>query len=64
MNICLFGATGRVGSIILENALSNQHSVRVLVRDRNKLNYIPEELFVMEGNVLNETDIAESLSGS
>jgi putative NADH-flavin reductase len=64
VNICLFGATGRVGSIILENALSNQHSVRVLVRDRNKLNYIPEELFVMEGNVLNETDIAESLRGS
>ncbi|WHY68264.1 NAD(P)H-binding protein [Neobacillus sp. SuZ13] len=64
MNITLFGATGRVGSVILENALSNQHSVRVLVRDSSKLNIKRDGLLVKEGNVLNETDIASSLTGS
>ncbi|MEH7081384.1 NAD(P)H-binding protein [Neobacillus drentensis] len=64
MNICLFGATGRVGSIILENALANQHSVQALVRDSSKLNIKREGLLVKEGNVLNETDIASILSGS
>jgi len=64
VNICLFGATGRVGTIILENALSTQHSVQVLVRDKRNLNHIGDDLLVMEGNVLNETDIANSLTGT
>lgn len=64
MNICLFGATGRVGTIILEKALTNQHSVQALVRDKRKLNNIADGLCVMSGNVLYEADIAQVLSGS
>ncbi|MEH7503213.1 NAD(P)H-binding protein [Neobacillus drentensis] len=64
MNICLFGATGRVGTIILEKALTNQHSVQALVRDKRKLNNIADRLCVMSGNVLNKADIAQVLSGS
>ncbi|WP_026566023.1 NAD(P)-dependent oxidoreductase [Bacillus sp. UNC41MFS5] len=64
MNITIFGATGRVGSVILENVLSNHHSVRALVRDSSKLNIKRDGLLVKEGNVLNETDIASSLTGS
>jgi uncharacterized protein len=64
VNICLFGATGRVGSIILENAMSQQHSVTALVRDMKKLNSYGAGLEVKTGNVLNETDIANSLTGS
>jgi putative NADH-flavin reductase len=64
VNICLFGATGRVGSIILENAMSQQHSVTALVRDMKKLNSNGAGLEVKTGNVLNETDIANSLTGS
>ncbi|MEH7072457.1 NAD(P)-dependent oxidoreductase [Neobacillus drentensis] len=64
MNICLFGATGRVGTIILENALSKQHTVQVLVRDSQKLNIQSAGLLVNEGNVLNEKDIARTLTGA
>ena len=64
MNICLFGATGRVGTIILEKALSNQHSVQVLVRDRGKLNIKADGLRVKEGNVVIEKDIVSNLTGS
>jgi uncharacterized protein len=64
VNICLFGATGRVGSIILENALANQHSVRALVRDSYKLNGEKPKLTVIEGNVINEADIIKAIDGS
>jgi putative NADH-flavin reductase len=64
VNICLFGATGRVGSIILENALANQHSVRALVRDSNNLNEITPSLTIIEGNVINESEIRNAIKGS
>jgi uncharacterized protein len=64
VNICLFGATGRVGTIILENALSQEHNVRVLVRDSRKLKLSGDGLLVKEGNVLNENDISNCISGS
>ena len=64
MNICILGATGRVGSVILEKALSQHHFVHVLVRDRNKLTIDHPNLQVIEGNVLNERDLAEALMGT
>ncbi|MEH7333642.1 NAD(P)H-binding protein [Neobacillus drentensis] len=64
MNICLFGATGRVGSVILENALSNQISIQALVRDLEKLNTDSSLLKVRTGNVLNEEDIAQTMKGT
>lgn len=64
MNICLLGATGRVGSVILEKALFQHHIVHVLVRDRNKLTIDHPNLQVIKGNVLNERDLAEALMGT
>lgn len=64
MNICLFGATGRVGRVILENILTNYHSVQVLVRDVKKLDMQAQHLTVNAGNVLNETDVAKNLYGT
>lgn len=64
VNICLLGATGRVGSVILENALENKLSVKVLVRDRSKLQVSSDGLTVREGNVLNEKDLALTMMGS
>jgi uncharacterized protein len=64
VNICLFGATGRVGKVILENALTNQHAVQALVRDPVKLNQQADGLKITVGNVLNDRDIANSLKGS
>jgi uncharacterized protein len=64
VNICLFGATGRVGTIILENALSQQHNVTALVRDVKRLNRNDAGLMIKTGNVLNETDLATCLTGS
>ncbi|MFJ7728009.1 NAD(P)-dependent oxidoreductase [Neobacillus sp. NPDC097160] len=63
MNICLLGATGRVGSVILENALSHHLSVHAVVRDSEKFNKVAAGLTVTEGNVLNEEVIAQALYG-
>ncbi|HEY2420357.1 MAG TPA: NAD(P)H-binding protein [Neobacillus sp.] len=64
MKIGLFGATGRVGSIILENALINHHTVQALVRDASKLKDIQPGLSVIEGTVSNELDIINTIRGS
>ncbi|OIK12393.1 hypothetical protein BIV60_16490 [Bacillus sp. MUM 116] len=64
MNICLLGATGRVGSIILENALSDEHYVKALVRDQHKLSVADTRLSIIEGNALDEIKIAEAMEGA
>jgi uncharacterized protein len=64
VNISLLGATGRVGSIILENALSNNHFVQILVRDKSKVSITHPNLKIVEGNVLNEKDLSEAINGS
>jgi putative NADH-flavin reductase len=65
MNICLLGATGRVGSVILEKALSrDDHFVHILVRDRNKVTITHPQLQIVEGNALTEEDIAQTMIGT
>jgi uncharacterized protein len=64
VNICLLGASGRVGSIILENILNHHHQVRALVRVSKKLNKLSTDLTIIEGNVLNEVDVASCMNGS
>lgn len=64
MKICLLGATGRVGSVILQNALSEGHSINVLTRDPYKLSHLASKITLTKGNVLNESDIREAMSGT
>jgi putative NADH-flavin reductase len=64
VNICLFGATGRVGSVILENILANHHSVKALVRDSSKLNRSEPGVTIINGNILNESNLAAAMTGT
>ncbi|HJV16355.1 MAG TPA: NAD(P)H-binding protein [Bacillales bacterium] len=64
MNICLLGATGRVGSVILENALRDNHSIQALVRDPKKLLIKSQNLHIIKGNALNRQNISEAICGS
>ncbi|WP_310176304.1 NAD(P)H-binding protein [Neobacillus niacini] len=65
MNICLLGATGRVGSIILDNALSEKHDVKALVRDPNKISLKSDShLSIIEGNALDEIKILMAMKGA
>ncbi|WML38627.1 NAD(P)H-binding protein [Neobacillus sp. OS1-2] len=64
MNICLLGATGRVGSVILENALAHHLSIKAVVRDLTKYTIEAQGLTVIEGNVLDQAVLADSIYGS
>jgi putative NADH-flavin reductase len=64
VKICLLGATGRVGSIILENALTHDHFVQALVRNSHNVRSTHPNLKVVEGNALSDKDLAEVMNGS
>ncbi|MBP0724165.1 NAD(P)H-binding protein [Bacillus sp. RG28] len=63
MNILLLGATGRVGSIILDLLLKTDHCITVLVREPNKLPFQRSNLKIITGDVLNEKTRTNALSG-
>ncbi len=64
MKVCLLGATGRVGSVILENFLASGHSVHALIRQQNHLQSRHPHLQIFKGNALNENDISLAMTGT
>ncbi len=64
MKLAIFGATGGVGRQIVEQALSQGHSVAALVRDPAKLSLLNEQLTLVQGNVLERSDVEKTLNGA
>lgn len=64
MNITLFGATGRTGRKILEQALAGGERVTALVRDTGKLVISDPNLKVIKGDVLDADSTAVAIAGS
>jgi putative NADH-flavin reductase len=63
MKLSLFGATGRVGTRLLEYALADGHTIRALVRDPAKL--APRAgLEVIAGDVLDAAAVARVIAGT
>ena len=62
MQIAVFGATGRVGTRVLEYALAEFHTVRALVRDPAKIAPRPG-VEVVQGDVLNLHKVREVITG-
>jgi len=60
MRICVFGATGRVGSRIAALALRDGHEVSALVRDAGKIE-AREGLTLVQGNALEKEDVRRTL---
>ena len=63
MKLAIFGATGRTGKPLVEQALAQGHEIRALARDPSKLEVSQEKLLVIHGDVLNAADVAETLAG-
>ncbi len=57
MKILLLGATGRVGSFLVDLLLEAKCEVIALVRDEQKITIKHEALTVLKGNTLNEKDL-------
>lgn len=63
MNVLIFGATGRTGKPLVEQALAAGHNVTAYVRNASKLTLKHAKLKAVEGN-LNETQkMSEAMKG-
>lgn len=63
MNILILGATGRVGSLIMNEALNDGHGVTAFVRRPERRPIEHDHLTIFQGNVLNKEDVAQAIKG-
>ena len=63
MKIALIGASGHIGSRILNEALSRGHQVTAIVRDPAKITTTHNNLHIVAGDVLNTEELASKLKG-
>jgi hypothetical protein len=64
MKLSIFGATGRLGSAILEKALEEGHIVTVLIRNPSKLKIKHEKLTVIHGDACDEAAVEKAVCNS
>ena len=64
MKVVIFGSTGFAGKAILKEALSHQHQVTVLVRNKSSILVQDKNLKIVEGNLLDKHTVAEVLKNS
>lgn len=63
MKLAVFGASGRTGRPLVEQALAGGHEVRALVRDPSKLAIDHGRLAVIRGDVLDAARVEEVVAG-
>jgi putative NADH-flavin reductase len=61
MKIIVFGATGRVGACVVEQAIAAGHDVTVFVRDRRRLKVGGDNVAIVEGDVRDQAAVRSSL---
>jgi len=63
MNIALFGATGKTGSIILQKLIEQEAGISVLVRLPSKLGDLPLNIKIIEGSILDSDKVYQTIEG-
>jgi len=63
MNIVVFGASGRTGRLVVEQALAKRHVVTAFVRSAAALTEQPPSLRVAVGDALDEAAVEAALAG-
>ncbi|MBD3919267.1 SDR family oxidoreductase [Paenibacillus sp. PR3] len=61
MRIFILGATGRVGSVIVNQALHDGHEVTALVRQPDKVLFMDRRLTLIQGNARNREDVSQAI---
>ncbi|MBA2682346.1 MAG: SDR family oxidoreductase [Ktedonobacteraceae bacterium] len=64
MRLTVFGASGRTGRPLVQQALDAGHDVVAFVRDPAKLPLQHERLTVVQGDVMKLTDVEKAVEGS
>lgn len=60
-NTLILGATGHLGQVLTKTLLSKNHTVTALVRNPEKFDSSFDNVKIIKGNVLDETDLKKSL---
>jgi putative NADH-flavin reductase len=63
MRLAIFGATGRTGAHLIEQALAAGHGVRALARDPSRLSTGQPELVVVRGDIRDADRVRETIAG-
>lgn len=63
MNILIFGASGKVGKLVVKKALENGHKVTAFVRNASRISLTDNNLRIVEGSVTNVEDIKKVIIG-
>ncbi len=64
MKLTLFGATGKTGRHLLEQALAQGHTVTVLARSPDRLAQGHERLNVIQGDIRDPEKVAQAIAGA
>jgi uncharacterized protein len=64
MKVAIIGASGFIGSAILNEALQRGHTVTAIVRNPEKITVTSPQLTVKQGDVNNENELAALLTGN
>lgn len=64
MKVAIIGASGFIGSAILNEALNRGHEVTAIVRNPEKITVQHPHLTVKKGDVTNETEVAALVAGN
>lgn len=62
MRIVLFGATGKTGRHVLDQALDHGHTVRAVVRTPSRLEVSSDRLEVIAGDMMNREDVRGAIT--
>lgn len=63
MKLAIFGATGKTGRVLVEQALAAGHEVTAFVRDLSKLTLGHERLSLVQGDVFDAARVEEAVAG-
>lgn len=63
MNVLVLGATGSVGRLVVEEAVTRGHSVTVLVRHPERLGALPNRVRAAEGDALDAGAVSPAVAG-
>ena len=62
--VAIFGATGRTGQHLVQQALERGYGVRVLARDPGKLTAQNEQLVIIQGSLSDAERVAQVINGA
>lgn len=63
MSVLVVGATGSIGRLVVEEAIRQGHTVRALVRTRDKARQLPSEAEVVIGDVTKPGTLPGAVDG-